>query len=80
MPIKITPELEEKVHIIFSSGNYRTEHQVLDEALKLLEQRDQLRRKLQVGVEQLDRGERINGDEVFSELRNGIDQVERQEP
>ena len=78
MPIEITPELQQKVHIIFCSGNYKSENQVLDEALGLLEQRDELRAKLKVGVQQLDQGERVSGDEVFSDLRERIDQAEQQ--
>lgn len=79
MPIEITPELEQKLHVIFLSGKYESENHVLDEALTLLRQRDELRGKLQVGVEQLERGHRVSGDVVFSELRDQIDAAERQE-
>ena len=57
MSVQITPELEGLVQSIFQSGNYRDESEVLDEALRLLEKRERLRRDVKAGVEQLDRGE-----------------------
>jgi antitoxin ParD1/3/4 len=55
------------------------------EALRLLEERDRLqqmklktlRQELMVGVEQIERGEIVDGDEVFAELENDILQIEQ---
>jgi len=57
MSVEITPELESLVQTILQGGNYRNENEVLDEALRLLEKREQLRREVKAGVEQLDHGE-----------------------
>lgn len=57
------------VHLLTASGRYADEQQVLDEALELLRQRDDLRERLQVGIAQLDTGERVPLDEAISELR-----------
>lgn len=57
------------VDALVSSGRFSNEREVLDEALELLRQRDELRPMLQLGVEQLDRGERHTAESVFSELR-----------
>ena len=57
MSVEITPELEGLVQSIFQTGNYPDENAVLGEALRLLEKREKLRREVNAGVEQLDRGE-----------------------
>jgi hypothetical protein len=35
---------------------------------------DQVRRKIAVGLEQLERGEELDGDQVFEELLAGLDE------
>ena len=69
MAIEITPELASTVQSIYAGGQYASEGEVLATALQLLQQRDQLRRDLQMGIDELDRGERLDADQVFSELR-----------
>jgi len=69
MGIEITPEVESLVHGIYADGQYESEVDVIATALHLLQQRDRLRNDLRQGCEELDRGERILGDEVFAELR-----------
>ena len=56
------------------SGRYPSPAQVVSEALKLLESLEsadleELRREIARGIEQADRGELIDGEEVFRELR-----------
>jgi antitoxin ParD1/3/4 len=72
MGLEITPELEEMVQSILRGGQYDSESAVLREALSLLRQRDRLRRDVQEGIAELDRGERIPGEEVFRELEEKI--------
>ncbi len=77
MNVSLTPELETLVHDKVESGLYTSASEVVREALRLLRERDQiqqqrlaeLRREVAVGLEQLDRGERIPGEQVFAELR-----------
>jgi Arc/MetJ-type ribon-helix-helix transcriptional regulator len=69
MAISITPELEHVVQGIYAGGQYASETDVIATALYLLQQRDQLRRELQKGCEELDRGERVDADEFFNDLR-----------
>lgn len=69
MAIEITPEVESLVHGIYSTGHYASESDVLAVALQLLQHRDQLVDDLRQGCDELDRGERIDADEVFAELR-----------
>lgn len=59
---------------------------MIGEALRLLDERDrsaavrfvELKQKIQVGIAELDRGEGIDGEEVFAELEEDIQQVEAQ--
>jgi antitoxin ParD1/3/4 len=77
MNVSLTPELEQFVHSRVASGLYQTASEVVREGLRLLEQREQareiapkeLRAKIRRGVQQADRGELLDGDVVFDEIR-----------
>lgn len=83
MPIRtglnvwLTPELDQFVQSRVASGRYQTASEVIREGLRLLEEREQtrdaaleeLRVQLRRGVEQADRGELLDGDAVFEEIR-----------
>ena len=59
-------------------GAYATPSEVVGDALRLLQLHDReretligdLRQKIAVGLEQLERGESVSADEVFAELRH----------
>lgn len=65
MNVSLTPELEQLVHAKVETGRYLSASDVVREALRLLEERDQLdeirlaelRKFVAVGIEQADRGE-----------------------
>jgi antitoxin ParD1/3/4 len=67
MNVSLTPELEKMIGDKVSSGRYHSASEVVREALRLLEQQDelyrvrleQLRKELDLGIDQLDRGERV---------------------
>lgn len=77
MNVSLTPELEELISQKVQSGRYTSASEVIREALRLLEEQDQLRQKrlaavrekIDRGLEQLDRGEGIPGDQVRAHLR-----------
>jgi antitoxin ParD1/3/4 len=77
MNVSLTPELEQFVHSRVASGLYQTASEVVREGLRLLEEREQarataleeLRAKIRRGIEQADRGELLDGDAVFEEIR-----------
>jgi antitoxin ParD1/3/4 len=77
MNVSLTPELEEFVQSRVASGRYQTASEVVREGLRLLEEREQsratalkeLRAKIRRGIEQADRGELLDGDTVFEEVR-----------
>ncbi len=79
----MTPELGAFLQKRVKSGQYQTTSEVVREALRLLQRQEkeredavkQLKVKLQRGAAQAERGELLDADEVFEELRQLI--VER---
>jgi antitoxin ParD1/3/4 len=65
MNVSLTPELEQLIHKKVETGLYLSASEVVREALRLLEERDRphamkfedVRRGIQMGIEQADRGE-----------------------
>ncbi len=77
MNVSLTPELEKLVQKKVDSGLYYSASEVIREALRLLKEHDelrqrridQIRKKIARGIEQLDRGEGVDGEEFFEELQ-----------
>jgi len=80
--ISITPELDSFLQKRVKSGRYQTTSEVVREALRLLERQEQerddalrqLKAKLRKGAAEAERGELLDGDAVFKELRETIKQ------
>jgi antitoxin ParD1/3/4 len=80
MNVSLTPELERLIHTKVESGLYLSASEVVREALRLLEERDmlqtmkreELRREIQIGINQADRGELLDGEEVLEKLRTKV--------
>jgi len=72
MTIHVSPENEHFIEDAVKSGAYADTGQVLDEALNLLRQREDLRRDVNAGIDQLDKGETIPAAEVFHRLRQRV--------
>ena len=68
MRTELTPENEQFVCDAVQAGKYSNREEVLEEALTLLRQREDLRRKVNAGIEQIERGELLDGDKVFDKL------------
>ena len=77
MNVSLTPELEKLVATKVSSGRYQSASEVIREGLRLLDDQDRLRelhfeevrKKIQTGLDQLDPGEGISGDEVYARMK-----------
>lgn len=84
MNISLTKELEQLVNDKVNSGKYQSVSEVIGEALRLLDERDrlqearlaELKAKIRVGIEELERGEGIDGEEVFAEIEEDIQRIE----
>jgi antitoxin ParD1/3/4 len=77
MNVSLTPELEQLVAEKVQSGRYSSASEVIREALRLLEEHDELRQKrladvrdkVDRGLRQLDQGQGISGEEARTLLR-----------
>ena len=77
MNVSLTPKLEKLVQRKVASGRYASASEVIREALRMMEDQErtreqkleELRREIQIGLDQAERGEVHEGDEVFAELR-----------
>ncbi len=86
MNISLTPELEQLVKDKVNSGQYHSVSEVMGEALRLLDERDRIREqrlaelkaKIQEGIEASERGEVVDGEEVFAEIEEDIRRAEAQ--
>jgi antitoxin ParD1/3/4 len=80
MNIQIKPELEQIIQAQIATGRYTNPEDVISKALKLLLEWDkgyqnwveETREKVDVAIEQLDRGEGIDGEVVISQLRDKL--------
>ena len=77
MTVQLSPELEHLVKKLVESGDFADEQAVFAEALRLLERRSELRAAIQVGLDELDRGERHSAEEVFADVHARITEVEK---
>jgi antitoxin ParD1/3/4 len=68
MNVVIPPELNPFVQQMISCGSYRDENELLIEGLRLLKSREQLRVDVNAGIEQLEAGQGLDGEEVFARL------------
>ena len=76
MNITLSPEQEKFIQSQIARGKYTNIQQVIDSALKLLEKQDQnyeqwldeTRQKVKVGLEQLERGDKGDGEVVIAQL------------
>jgi antitoxin ParD1/3/4 len=83
--ISLTPELGMFLHSRVKSGRYQTTSEVVREALRLLERQEiqqeqdlrQLKAKLNRGAAQAEHGDLLDGETVFAELRDLIEERKR---
>jgi antitoxin ParD1/3/4 len=77
MNVSLTPELEKLVTQKVESGMYQSASEVIREGLRLLDDQDRIRevhlnevrRKIQTGLDQLDRGQGIPGDQAYARMK-----------
>lgn len=78
MNVSLTPDLEELVQKKVQSGRYTSASEVVREALRLLAERDELREvelqalraRVEQGLDEARRGELVDGEEAFREVRS----------
>ncbi|MEA5599798.1 ribbon-helix-helix domain-containing protein [Nostoc sp. UHCC 0252] len=80
MNIQIKPELEQIIQAQIATGRYSNPEEVISKALKLLlecekgyqQWVEETREKVEVAIDQLDRGEGIDGEVVVEQLRGKL--------
>lgn len=76
MQITLSPDLEQFVARKVESGKYPSALEVINDGLRLLreseERLEELRREIAKGIAQADRGETVDGAQVFRELHEMI--------
>ena len=79
MNISLKPEHEQFIQSQIQSGRFANTDEVISEAFKLLEEREQrleeLRQKIAVGAEQIARGQVTDGEIVFARLQEKINRI-----
>ncbi|QDU60516.1 hypothetical protein Pan216_13570 [Planctomycetes bacterium Pan216] len=74
MQLELTDELKQHVADEIKSGRFQTEQEVVLDMLERCRQFfvtdiEDLRREIQVGIDEIDRGEFVSAEEVFAQLR-----------
>ena len=77
MNVSLTPELEQLVTRKVESGLYQSASEVIREGLRLLDDQDRIRevhlnevrKKIETSLDQLDRGEGIPGDQAYAQMK-----------
>ena len=85
MNVHLTQELEELIQKKVESGRYNSASEVMREALRLMEQRDEflalrkeeVRHKIREGLDSLQRGEAVDGEAVFDRIDAELDLIEQ---
>jgi antitoxin ParD1/3/4 len=85
MNVNLTPQLEELVQKKVDSGRYNSPSEVVREALRLLEQRDEvrsiqlqeLRSRMDLALGESARGEGTDGEEFMQTMLAGLDEKHR---
>lgn len=77
MNVNLGPVFDEFVAEMLATGLYQSQSEILREGLRLLKEREDLKRlrlaelrnEISRGVEQADRGEFVGGPQTFAEIR-----------
>ncbi|MCC7334954.1 MAG: CopG family transcriptional regulator [Pirellulaceae bacterium] len=69
MSIQLSPEDQYAAEALVATGRFPSVEDVVSEGIRQLFNSEQLRTKLQVGIDQADRGEVVAHDAAFSKLR-----------
>jgi len=76
MNLNLPAEANEFVRGLIAKGTYQNEEEAVVAGIRLLMGREKLRTEIQVGIEQLDRGESCDDGTVFADVDAVIDEIE----
>ncbi len=70
MNISLPPDQQSFIEDLVQSGRFSSADEAIRERVRLLMTREQLRRQVDVGIQQADRDDVIDHDTVFANLRS----------
>ena len=87
MNVSLTPELEQLVHLKVQTGRYTSASEVIREALRLMDERDQvqalrkdeMRRKIAAGMDSLRAGKGEDGKDFLAAMDTELSELKRSE-
>ncbi len=68
-----------QVQQLIAQGKFQDEQAVVNEGIRLVIARQKLHEDIQAGIDELNRGEGIDADEVYAEARRRIRAIEEQQ-
>jgi putative addiction module CopG family antidote len=78
MTINLPSDMEQFVKNLVVTGTYASEQEAINEGLRLLMSREQLKAEIAKGLQELDAGNSYDEETVFSELEEEITAIERE--
>lgn len=77
MNVNLGPVFDQFVSDLLKTGYYQSQSEILREGLRLLKEREEvkqlriaeLRKQIAIGAAEADRGEFVDGEEVFADIR-----------
>ena len=79
MSTDIPNDYGSQVQQLIAQGKLQDEQAVVNEGIRLVIARETLHADIQAGIDQLDRGEGIDAEEVYAEARRRIKAIEEQQ-
>ena len=75
MNINLPADATKFLEALVASGEYESAEQAVEDGIRLLITRKQLRDDIQKGIDELDAGKWVDGKQVFAELRERARQL-----
>jgi antitoxin ParD1/3/4 len=79
MSTDIPSDYGAQVQQLIAQGKFQDEQEVIAEGIRLVLARETLHADIQAGIDQLDRGEGIDAEQVYAEARRRIKAIENQQ-
>ena len=76
MNVNLPAEANDFVKSLVAQGKYQSEEAAVVDGIRLLKNREELRSKIAIGIDQLDRGESVDEESVFEEVEAEIAKIE----
>ena len=77
MSTDIPNDYGSQVAKLIAQGKFQDEQEIINEGIRLVIARETLHADIQAGIDQLNRGEGINDEEVYAEVRRRIKSIEK---